>query len=261
MKEEAKYDKMFGYFKYLVTLTIGAITILGTIAGILFVKDHSDMQDRLEKLEKETKQSVGQVQQAATFKIDSLKSNVNRTINTAVNTELDNIFKTQKINNLIEDKVISKVKGDLKEITAIEIKEFNQRIQSDIRVYDEASAIYRKLDETMDPDYVLFTRLLNMYETTTNENHKKIYEEKLEMLFHVNKLDTYSSLKEFKLDYSGYPDNVKEADAIILKNLTGNFYLQNVAVNVKYYNLLHNTNYRPYYFGKIVELLGKKVSY
>ena len=244
MKESEKYDRLFGFFKYLVTLSIGAIMLLGTIFGIFFFRDRSALEARMDRMEEEAKQSVAKVQEAASYKIDSIKSGVKKTIEMAVNDELENIFKTQKIDNLIEDKIIGKVRGELDVITVNKIKDFNEKIQSDILVFGKASVFEQKCKENDDIEFLVgFKGLVNLYESCERENQKefilntlKRISEPLERRFSEMNYDKWISTY-FK--NRGWEDKQKADNDIRKEMQNGNYEWITLYDYIVTYNLIH----------------------
>jgi hypothetical protein len=45
MSEAHEYDRLFSYFKYLVTITLGSITIILAAAGVLFYSNIKDVRE------------------------------------------------------------------------------------------------------------------------------------------------------------------------------------------------------------------------
>lgn len=255
MAANNEYEKLIEYFKTLVKWSLGVISIFVIAIGVFFFRDYSDMRDRLKQMEDNANKSILRVEQDAKFKIDSIKSNIGKTVDNTVNAELDKIFRTQKIEELIETKIINKVEGELKEITNQEIEEFNRRIKPDIMISDEASYYYHQVKETADEQ--AFNQLLNMYETNTNKRQKQIIQEKLEMLFSVYQVQNYSleKLKEVVPSLNSIPDDINKADDLIKMRMTDYFHPQTIAIYTRVYNLLHNTNYKPYQYREIIDLI------
>ncbi|MDP3641792.1 MAG: hypothetical protein Q8S54_01235 [Bacteroidota bacterium] len=260
IKEKDEYDKLIGFFKTLVWLSMGAIAFVSAFAGITFISDHKDLKERIGQVEKDATNSITRVEKHAKFKIDSLNSVIENKVDSKVDLELERIFQTERIEILIQNKILDNVEGKLKTLANIEYEKFYKRIQSDIMVLDEIDYHFRRIIEDQETGDN-FRKLVDLYENAQNNDIKQIALSKLRESYK----DHYSSVQN--MDYekiiSTYFNNVdfqdKEiAEKFIKESLIYSSDKYYILLSVRLYNLKYNTDFQPYEYKKILKNLESK---
>ena len=113
--EEIKYDKMFSYFKWCVTVASFVIGAVGTTVFVFTYKDRKEMQE-------EYKTIVENLGNQARTEIATIELSANEIALRETKRKIDSIFETTKIKGLIEDVATKNVRNKVSQIIDKEIQ-------------------------------------------------------------------------------------------------------------------------------------------
>jgi hypothetical protein len=140
-KIEEKYEKLIGYFKYLITITGSAITIIVAVALYFTYNNLSDLRKEVKESTTEYKETIKEFNSYAQKAIDQTQTQSNNQIAlisteakqlalTAAKEKIDQTFERENIDKLIEEAAERKLG---KEIDVI----VNKKLSEAIKITDE----------------------------------------------------------------------------------------------------------------------------
>jgi hypothetical protein len=261
-KDKDEYDKLIGFFKLLVWLSFGFITVIVTTAGIFLYRDNNELKAKISEVKEEASSSISNIEKITKWKIDSLNLEIKRNVNNKVNQELDDIFQTDRIELLIKNKVLNNVESKIKTIADNEYDALYKRIQSYVLILVEIDYNYRKIKEGVIPENAIYCKnLINIYESNDNEDIKrnclnqlydatKVYNNSIQNK-DINALVTMSAAGP---DYN-FQDSDK-AKELIRNMLESQNECHYMLIGVRLYNLKYNTDYQLHEYKKILKNLN-----
>lgn len=144
-KDENSFDKLISYFKYLVTITSGAITIIVGVSLYFTYNNLSDFRKEAKESANEYKETIKELNQYAQNAIDKTQENTNKQISlitieakqlalTAAKEKIDETFESKNINLLIEDAASRKLDKEIDLLVNKKLIEANKIIENQINI-------------------------------------------------------------------------------------------------------------------------------
>ncbi len=181
-KNDNRYEKLISYFKYLVTITGTAITIIVAVALYFTYSNMIELKNEVRESSKEYKETIKEFNDYAQNAIDQTQNQTNKQISlisteakqlalTAAKEKIEQTFESENINKLIEDAAERKLE---KEIDLI----VNKKLNDANKIIDEQLNIIPNLilysDNVRQGDRKAFEFLDSLYRNSNNEKIKEL---------------------------------------------------------------------------------------
>ncbi len=137
---QADFTSLLGYIKFILTVTTAIIGLMVIVFTTVFWEDKSE-------LEKVSKDAIEEVASNANIEIKG----VEKKVNSRVNSELDKIFETPKIQKIIDDRARELAEEKIQDIVDEKVAELNRNIEISIAISEAAAKMrdgkYEGLEE------------------------------------------------------------------------------------------------------------------
>lgn len=194
-ESEKHYNSLISYFKHLVWITGGILSIIFIVVGIIFYQDRSDMRDELNDVKQFAKQAIESTKDAAdnqingirTIAIDEARIRVERAfqehnIKSLVDSAArDIVFKS--IQNQLRNEVnksLVKIENDLNELSKISDAAMRMRVGLRSGLID-----LNNLKSTLKNDYLrkraktICENICSDYDRINEKGYKEVYPDTL----------------------------------------------------------------------------------
>ena len=262
-EEQRHYENLTGYFKYLVTITIAAITIITGVVIYFTYQNISDarreVRDSLNEIKNDMKNtsqksldSFEKLQKQANEDVQNFKTEIRSYALQETKTKVNEAFEGNNIKLMVEQAADKKLNEQLDKIV-------QEKIYKDLDVIPEIVLAVDKIrwSERSGLEHLDSLRLYNS-NSSIRKLASKAYLEKVsdyDKIYNTNKkeiqIKEITSNSELKLNVS------KPDTAAIIKGLVSiirnNQVLDNVASAINYLNRLTNNHFAMFDFKSIEE--------
>jgi hypothetical protein len=181
-KEDNKYEKLISYFKYLVTVTGSAITIIVAVALYFTYNNLSELRNEVRESSIEYKETIKEFNDYAQNAIDQTQNQTNKQISlisteakqlalTAAKEKIEQTFESENINKLIEDAAERKLENEIDLIVNKKLSDANKIIDEQLNIIPN---LILYTDNVRQGDRKAFEFLDSLYRNTNNEKIKEL---------------------------------------------------------------------------------------
>jgi hypothetical protein len=205
-KTKDNYDKLISYFKYLVTISVGAITIIVSFAICFTYNNMNDLRNDALESSKESKEtikefnayaqrSINQTQEQTGKQITLISTEAAQLAQTAAIEKIDQTFESENINKLIENIAERKLKKKIDSIVNEKLSEANKIIDEQLIIIPDLILCTDKVGQG---DRKAFEFLDSIFKSTNNQKIRKLTNEIINTKFLIMTIQLFNYCKNIK---------------------------------------------------------------
>lgn len=225
-ENETHYKALISFFKYLISITGGVLSIIFIVTGILFFQDRASMRRELTEVKKSAQEAIENTKDKANFQINEIRSTAKEIALDEAKKRVTTAFQEKNIKSMIDsaakDIVMKSVQSKLKDA----IDTTTIKIENDLtelsNIYDAAMKMrmglrsgltdLNNLIKTSENIYLknsavaIYKSICNDYDSVQTKSFNKLYPDstkfnklkKLSLGFEVIKVDIPNLIKMIK---------------------------------------------------------------
>jgi len=135
--DEIEYKNLTNYFKFLVTITLGALTLIGGVAGVLLFHDVSQVKSQANS-------AINQTKEDARREISSIRNDAAKIALDEARRRVDNAFETANVRNMVDQAARRHVTEEMDKRVAQDISLKMSVLEQDITRFGELADLAMK---------------------------------------------------------------------------------------------------------------------
>lgn len=148
-ESEIHYSSLISYFKHLVWLTVGVLSLVSVIAGILIFQDRAEMRNELNDIKSLAEKAIKNTTDFANNKINEIQSSAEQIALDEARLRVSEAFEKNSIREMIDVATKDIITKSVKNEIDIEVNKGIKKIKNDLanfsKISDAASKMRRGL--------------------------------------------------------------------------------------------------------------------